>query len=59
VEFVVAGGLAVMMHGSSLQTQDVDVACAMDRENLHKLFGALRDLHPVHRMAPQRVPFTR
>jgi hypothetical protein len=59
IEFVVGGGLAVMMHGSAMQTQDVDIACAMDRKNLHLLVNALEDLHPVHRMTPQRIPFTR
>ncbi len=59
VEFVVGGGLAVMMHGSALQTQDVDIACAMNPKNLHLLLDALEDLHPVHRMTPQRIPFTR
>jgi hypothetical protein len=59
LEFVVGGGLAVMMHGSAMQTQDVDVVCSMDKKNLHLLFKALEDLHPVHRMTPQRLPFTR
>ena len=30
----------------------------MDNENLQRLFAALHDLHPVHRMTPQRLPFT-
>lgn len=59
VHFVLAGGFGVVAHGSSLLTRDVDVACAMDIENLHKLCEALADLHPVHRMTPQRIPFTR
>jgi len=48
-----------MMHGSAMQTQDVDIACAMDQRNLHLLVNALEDLHPVHRMTPRRMPFTR
>ena len=59
VEFVLAGGFGVMAHGSALMTQDVDVACRMDPDNLLRLFEALESLRPVHRMTPQRLPFTR
>lgn len=59
VEFVIAEGLGTLMHGGALLTRDVDVACRMDRENLLRLFEALQDLHPVHRMAPEKRPFTR
>ncbi len=59
VDFVLAGGYGVMAHGSALLTQDLDVACRMDPDNLLRLFGALEDLRPVHRMTPQRIPFTR
>jgi len=34
VRFVVVGGLASTLHGSSLLTRDVDVACEMSPENL-------------------------
>lgn len=57
-DFVLAGGFGVMAHGSSLMTRDVDVACRMDPDNLLRLYKALEDLHPVHRMTPQRLPFT-
>ncbi len=40
-------------------TRDVDVACRMDPDNLLRLFQALESLRPVHRMTPQRLPFTR
>ncbi len=59
VSFVLAGGFGVVAHGSNLVTRDVDVVCAMNLENLHTLFEALEDLHPVHRMTPQRLPLTR
>jgi len=59
VEFVIAGGLGTFMHGSSLMTRDVDVACRMEPDNLLRLFEALETLRPVHRMTPQRLPFTR
>jgi len=59
VDFVVARGLSAYLHGSSFMTQDVDVACRMDPENLIRLFEALAGRHPVHRMTPQKLPFTR
>lgn len=58
VEFVIAGGLAALMHGGSLMTRDVDVACRMAPSNLVKIFESFAKLNPVHRMTPKRVPFT-
>ena len=59
VEFVIAGGLGTLIHGSAKMTSDVDVACRMDPDNLLRLFEALESFGPVHRMTPQRLPFTR
>lgn len=59
VDFVVAGGLATILHGSALLTRDVDVACDMSPSNLIRVWSALEHLHPVHRMTPNRLPFTR
>jgi len=47
------------MHGGGLMTRDVDIACAMDPENLLRIFEAFEKLHPTHRMTPQKLPFTR
>ena len=59
MDFVIAGGLGTLLHGSALLTRDVDVACRMEPDNLLRLFEAFAELHPVHRMTPQRLPFTR
>lgn len=40
-------------------TRDVDVACRMEPDNLVRIFEAYEELHPVHRMTPQRLPFIR
>jgi hypothetical protein len=56
VDFVVVGGYAAVAHGSTLVTLDVDICCAFTGRNLLKLQGAIRDLHPVHRMTPKRLP---
>jgi hypothetical protein len=50
VEFVLCGGLAAFLQGSSILTTDVDVVCDMSSENISRLFGAVKDLHPYHRM---------
>lgn len=57
IEFVVVGGVAAVLHGSSLVTRDLDVCATLSSENLQKLRDALRDLHPVHRIASGRQSF--
>ena len=57
VEFVIIGGICNVLHGVTLVTQDVDVCCRFTPENLRKLEDAVRDLHPVHRQTPQKLPF--
>lgn len=55
VDFVLVGGYAAMLHGSSLLTRDVDVCAALTPESIEKLRDAFRDCHPRHRLsAPQR-----
>ena len=56
VDFVVVGGYAVVAHGGTLVTQDIDVCCSFSPENLLRIQDALKGLHPVHRMTPQRLP---
>jgi hypothetical protein len=58
LEFVICGGLAALLHGASMFTRDIDIACRMDRGNVRKIFNAVADLKPVHRMTPARIPFT-
>ena len=57
VEFVIVGGYAAIVHGVTLVTLDVDICCRFSTENLLKLQTAVADLHPVHRLTPQRLPF--
>jgi hypothetical protein len=44
VDYVVIGGLASVMHGSPVVTNDVDVMPADTRDNLARLAGALLEL---------------
>lgn len=50
VDFVLIGGFAAVVHGSTLVTQDLDICMAMSPENIEKLRIILQDYHPWHRM---------
>jgi hypothetical protein len=56
VSFVVIGGFAATVYGCTLVTQDIDICCEFSPQNLMRLQNALADLHPVHRMTPNRIP---
>lgn len=45
VNFVLVGGLAAIAHGSSLLTEDADIAPERSRSNLDRLAAALRDIN--------------
>lgn len=55
VKFVLVGGFAGVVHGCTYVTQDVDICCDFSPDNLLTLQKTLKDLHPVHRMTPQRL----
>lgn len=55
VKFVLVGGFAGVVHGCTYVTQDIDICCDFSAANLLALQEALKDLHPVHRMTPQRL----
>jgi hypothetical protein len=57
LEFVIVGGFAGMLHGSSLVTRDLDVCAVLSHENVEKLRRNLSDLKPTHRLTPQRLSF--
>ena len=57
IAFVLVGGYAAMLHGSSLLTRDVDVCAPLTPANIGKLRDAFRDFHPVHRLALPRQSF--
>jgi hypothetical protein len=57
IDFVIVGGFAATLHGSSLVTRDLDICAVLSNENVEKLRGALRDLRPSHRLTPQKLSF--
>ena len=50
LDFVLIGGYAAVVHGSSQVTHDLDICAVMTDEELSKLKAALKDLKPQHRM---------
>ena len=44
VDYVLIGGLAAVLHGSTAMTNDADIVPAMTRDNLERLSTALTDL---------------
>lgn len=57
VEFVVVGGYAAVLHGSSYVTQDLDICIVCSQENIERLRRLLKDLDPRHRMTAQKLSF--
>jgi len=57
VDFVVVGGIAMVIHGSSRLTQDLDVCFAPDPANLSVLGAALSELGARPRGVEDDVPF--
>ncbi len=52
IDFVLIGGFAAVVHGSTMITQDLDICTAITEEGVTKLRDALKDLHPIHQMNP-------
>lgn len=50
IDFVLIGGFAAVVHGSTLVTQDLDICAAITDEQIEKLRKALKDINPIHRM---------
>ena len=57
IDFVVIGGYAGVLHGSALVTRDLDICAVLTPENIERLREILKDLHPHHRLMPQRLSF--
>lgn len=57
IEFVIVGGFAATLHGSSLLTRDLDVCAVLTAENVQKLRAAFQDVHPAHRLTSQKLSF--
>jgi len=58
VEFILIGGVAGTVHGSSRLTYDVDVVYARTTANYNQMAEALQPYAPYLRGAPPGLPFT-
>jgi predicted nucleotidyltransferase len=57
VEFVIIGGLAASLHGSSYITVDTDLCYNRSTQNLDRIARALTAIHATLRGAPADLPF--
>jgi predicted nucleotidyltransferase len=57
VDFVVIGGMALVLAGSARLTRDVDIVFAPDSGNLDALGGAMRAMNARLREVDEDVPF--
>jgi hypothetical protein len=56
LEFVVIGGVCAVYHGVPIATFDLEICCPFGVENISKLEAAISDLHPCHRLTPNKLP---
>lgn len=57
IDFVIVGGVAGVLHGSSLVTRDLDICLVLDTHSVARLREVLADLHPLHRPASRGLSF--
>ena len=57
LDFVVIGGVCAAYYGYSVNTFDLDICCEFSESDVRKIYSAVADLAPVHRITPQRLPF--
>jgi hypothetical protein len=57
VRYVLIGGLAAVVHGAPLVTQDVDICYSREADNLERLAAALNEINAELRRADAGLPF--
>ncbi len=57
VDFIIVGGVAASLHGSSRDTRDLDVVYSRGARNLGRLAAAIQGHNPYLRGAPPGLPF--
>jgi hypothetical protein len=56
VDFVIIGGVAAVLHGSTLLTRDLDICVPVGSESLLRLQAALQGLNPRIRAGSDFIP---
>ena len=57
IDFVIVGGIAITLHGSSYLTSDLDICYDRAQKNLRRIADALAPHHPRPRGLPKELPF--
>jgi predicted nucleotidyltransferase len=57
VEFLIVGGVAAVLQGAPVLTQDVDILYRIDEQNIRRLKTALDALNAIARGDPRRLRF--
>ena len=55
VDFIVVGGMAGVLQGAPITTQDIDIVYALSEDNQGRLLNALRELEATFRADPRRL----
>src|SRR5260370_4562826 len=55
VDFIVVGGVCAILHGTPINTADVDIVHSRDPANLDRLAAALQALNASYRHHPKRI----
>ena len=58
VDYIVTGGMAAVLHGSAIATNDVDICISAEDESFRKIVAAFADVHPRYRTRPENPPVT-
>jgi predicted nucleotidyltransferase len=57
VEYILVGGAAVVAHGSTLMTQDLDIVYRVERDNIIRLLAAFEELDAYVFNDPRKLRF--
>ena len=57
IDFVLIGGFACIVHGSTQLTQDLDICSSLTWDQIEKFRQALAPFHPKHRMTTKQLSF--
>ncbi len=58
VPYILIGGMAARAHGSSVNTEDLDICIAACDEHFRRIIQVFQDVHPRYRMQPDEPPLS-